>query len=412
MLTAKAREVIDVCRSLATCTEEPGFTTRTFLSPPMRDVHSRLSGWMQRVGMTVGVDAAGNLRGVYAGMTAAPRHFLIGSHLDTVPHAGAFDGVLGVVMGIALVDLLGGRRFPFSIEILGFSEEEGVRYGVPFVGSRALVGTLDETLLRRPDAGGRTVRDALLDYGLDPTLLDAAIAPATSVGYLEIHIEQGPVLDSLGLPLGIVETIAGQTRGDVHFVGAANHAGTTPMAGRRDALAGAAQWILEVEEVGRSTPGLVATVGKVAVDPGATNAVPGSCLATLDVRHADDVVRRAAVERLVARAKAIAQARGLYATGEVRLDQPATPMDGSLTRLLERAVERSGAFVHRMASGAGHDAMVIAERVPSAMLFVRSPGGVSHHPDEQVIEADVAAALGAGLELFEDVATSRSWSTS
>lgn len=412
MPTAKAREVVELCRSLATCTEEPGFITRTFLSPPMREVHSRLSGWMQRIGMTAGVDAAGNLRGVYAGSSPGAPSLFIGSHLDTVPHAGAFDGVLGVVMGIALVDLLGGRRWPFSIEVVGFSEEEGVRFGVPFIGSRALVGTVDEALLRRADASGRTVRDAILAFGLDPTLLDQAIAAATSVGYLEIHIEQGPVLDTLGLPLGIVETIAGQTRAEIRFVGAANHAGTTPMAGRKDALAGAAQWIVDVEDTGRSTPGLVATVGRVDVEPGATNAVPGGSVATLDVRHVDDSIRRAAVDRLVRRANEIAGVRGLFAACDIKLDQPSTPMDRSITAILERAVERSGAFVHRMASGAGHDAMIVAGRLPAAMLFVRSPGGVSHHPDEQVVEADVAAALSAGLEFFEDLARSRSWSTS
>ncbi len=407
MLTAKAREVIDLCRSLAMCTEEPGSTTRTFLSAPMREVHSRLGGWMQRVGMTVDVDAAGNLRGVYGGSAPGAPPLLIGSHLDTVPHAGPFDGVLGVVTGTALVDLLGGRRFPFSIEVVGFSEEEGVRFGVPFIGSRALVGTLDDSLLGRSDAAGRTVGDAIRDFGLDPTLLDAAVAAADAVGYVEIHIEQGPVLDSLGLPLGIVDTIAGQTRADLHFAGAANHAGTTPMADRKDALAGAAQWIVEVERVGRATDGLVATVGKVDVEPGAANAVPGGCLATLDVRHAEDGVRRGAVDRLVAGAQAIAQDRGLHLHCEIRLDQASTPMDPALTGLLTRAVERSGAFVHHMASGAGHDAMIVAGRMPTAMLFVRSPGGLSHHPGEDVLEGDVAAALSAGLELFEELSRSR-----
>ncbi len=412
MHTAKAREVIDVCGDLAACTEEPGFTTRTFLSEPMHEVHSRLRGWMQRIGMSTSIDSAGNLRGVYDGATPAAPPLFIGSHLDTVPHAGRFDGVLGVVAGIALVDLLAGRRFPFSIEVVGFSEEEGVRFGVPFIGSRALAGTFDETLLRRPDAAGRTVREAILDYGLDPTLAGQAVAPKTSVGYLEMHIEQGPVLDALGLPLGIVETIAGQTRAHVRFAGAANHAGTTPMDGRHDALTGAAEWILEVERLAKSTPGLVATVGRIDVEPGASNAVPGSCLASLDVRHADDWARRAAVDRLKARADEIAAARGLLAGCDVMLDQAATPMDGPLTGILAQAVERSGAFVHRMASGAGHDAMVLAGRLPTAMLFLRSPGGVSHHPGEAVLESDVAAALGAGMEFFEGLARSRSWPTS
>ncbi|MGH9348528.1 MAG: Zn-dependent hydrolase, partial [Vicinamibacterales bacterium] len=283
-----ARDVIQRCRVLAGFSEEPGHTTRTFLSAPMRDVHAHLTAWMTELGMTVHVDAAGNLRGLYAASCPAARRLYIGSHLDTVPRAGAFDGVLGVVMGVALVDLLNGERFPYAIEVVGFSDEEGVRFGVPFIGSRALAGTVDETLLARRDAHGRSVADAIRDYGLDPREVGRAAADASALGYLELHIEQGPVLDTLGVSLGIADAIVGLTRVEATFTGAAGHAGTTPMQARRDALAGAAEWIGGVEREAHTTPGLVATVGRIEARPGAWNVIAGACAATLDVRHADD----------------------------------------------------------------------------------------------------------------------------
>jgi allantoate deiminase len=411
MPAAQPHDVVRWCRTLAGCSEEPGVTTRTFLSGPMRDVHAQLTAWMERIGMDVHLDAAGNLRGVYAASsspsssaTKAARRLFLGSHLDTVPSAGAFDGVLGVVLATALVDRLEGRRFPFTIEVVGFSDEEGTRFGAPFIGSRALAGTVDDELLERRDAAGLRVSDAIRDYGLDPAGLADARAGGDAVGYLEFHIEQGPVLERLKLPLGIVGAIAGQSRWDVVFAGTAGHAGTTPMAGRRDALACAAEWICEVERDARGTPGLVATVGRLEAQPGAGNVIAGRCLATLDVRHADDHVRIAAEARLLGRAKEIASGRGLEAACERRLNQPAVPMDPAMVATLARAVERAGHPVHHMPCGAGHDAMIVAGRMPAAMLLLRSPGGISHHPDESVNEEDVAAALAAGLEYLEELA--------
>ena len=325
--------------------------------------------------------------------------------------AGAFDGILGVVFGVAIVEILKGQHFPFAIEVVGFSEEEGVRFGVPFIGSRALVGSVDAELLERRDTGGVSVGDAIRNYGLDPSRIGEAQVEAGAVGYLEFHIEQGPVLDDLGLPLAIVDSIVGQSRLAVSFTGAANHAGTTPMAARRDALAGAAEWVGAVESLARDTPGLVATVGHIEALPGATNVIPGRCLTSLDVRHREDAARGAAVATLIELAKVIAARRGLDVRWETRLDQPSTPMDPVLVATLERAVSRSGSSVHHMPSGAGHDAMIMARRMPVAMLFVRSPLGISHHPDETVIEDDVAAALAAGQQFLEDVARSGSWST-
>jgi allantoate deiminase len=404
MLAAKAREVIDGCRLLAGFSEEHGRTTRTFLSPPMRDVHAYLGAWMQRSGLSVRVDSAGNLRGVYPSSSPGTPRLFIGSHLDTVHDAGAFDGVLGVVLAVALVELLEQRPLPFAIEVVGFSEEEGVRFGVPFIGSRALAGTVDADLLGRVDAQGRSVADAIREYGLDPSCLGDARVDDGALGYLEFHIEQGPVLDRLAIPLGVVAAIVGQSRLTVTFTGSANHAGTTPMDARRDALAGAAEWITAVEALAHRTPGLVATVGRLVARPGTTNVVAGLCQASLDVRHASDDMRATAVEALRHTSQQIAARRQLTVQWDSHLDQRSVAMSPTLVTALERAVAARGVPVHRLDSGAGHDAMILADRMPAAMLFLRSPRAISHHPDETVLEGDVAAALGAGLEFLEDLA--------
>jgi allantoate deiminase len=400
---SRARDVIARCQLLAKCTTEPGCTTRPFLSEPMHEVQTHLASWMTEAGMTVSIDAAGNLRGSYtASRPSAPRLF-IGSHLDTVPRAGAYDGVLGVVLGVALVGLLNGHHLNFNVEVIGFSDEEGFRFGVPFIGSRALIGDIDDRLLEKRDSDGVRVADAIRGFGLDPARISDARAGSDAMGYFEFHIEQGPILDDLGLRLAVVEAIAGQSRLTLVFSGQANHAGTTPMRLRRDALAGAAEWIGFVEKEAHSTTGLAATVGQLQVEPGATNVIPGVVRATLDIRHADDSERKAAVQRAVRSAEAIAAGRGLSVSWDQHLDQAAVAMDSSLTRALERAVVRASYPVHRMISGAGHDAMIVARRMPATMLFVRSPAGISHHYSESVLEEDVAAALTAGLCFLEEI---------
>ena len=265
----------------------------------MRELHREIAGWLAPLDADVRIDAAGNLRALYAGTERDAPRLLVGSHLDTVPDAGAFDGILGVVLGVALLESLAGKRLPFAIELVGFSEEEGVRFGAPFIGSRALVGRLDEELLARKDAQGISVRRAIEDFGLDPRTIPAARVAGDELGFLEFHIEQGPVLDGMNRALGVVEAIAGQTRMEVVFSGEANHAGTTPMNARHDAVAGAAEWIGAVEREAQRVPGLVATVGKVAAKPGAVNVIAGEARATLDVRHGSDGIRHAAVKTLI-----------------------------------------------------------------------------------------------------------------
>jgi len=396
----RAARVIERCRQIAACTEVPGETTRLFLSPPVRRVHALLTEWMQAASMSVRIDAAGNLRGVLPGPTAHAPRLVLGSHLDTVPNAGAFDGILGVVLGIAVAEEVRGQSLPFSIEVIGFSEEEGVRFSTPFLGSLAVIGKLDAETLARADRNGVTIAEAIRIFGLNLSELPNAALAAGSFAYLELHIEQGPLLESEGLPLGIVEAIAGQTRMTFVFEGRANHAGTTPMHLRRDALAAAAQWITEVEAYANEHTGLVATVGKIEAQPGAGNVVAARVTASLDVRHPNDDARTAAVRALVSAAELAAAKRGVKLATQTHLEQPAVPMDPHLTRLLESDAKKAQTPARRMPSGAGHDAMIVAQRLPAAMLFLRSPGGISHHPDETVLPNDVEAALNTAIEFL------------
>jgi allantoate deiminase len=402
----RAQRVMTECAQIAAMSEEPERIVRRYLTPPVAAVHAYLRERMEALGMDVRVDAAGNLRGVWLPQGTAANRLILGSHIDTVPNAGKFDGVLGVVMAIEWVRIAQRLALPLPIEVIAFSEEEGVRFGVPFIGSRALAGRFDPSLLELKDANGVPLETAIRTFGLDPARIDEAALDGTAAAFVEIHIEQGPVLEAEKLSLAVVNGIVGQSRWTIEFTGHANHAGTTPMGLRHDALAAAAEWIAEVESAARSTDGLVATVGKITVDPNAGNVIPGSVKASLDVRHLHDFVRRAAVEQLLESANAIAARRGLTLQQERQLDQSAVPMDERLTTFLADAVEAVGLPVKHMPSGAGHDAMVMAARVPTAMLFLRSPGGISHHPDETVREEDVEAALQTGGKFLARFAAS------
>jgi allantoate deiminase len=403
---ALARQAIARCQTLAGFSEDAGSIHRTFLSSPMRDCHRSISGWSSSLGAASRLDPVGNLRIVYPGAEPDAPSLLIGSHLDTVPNAGAYDGVLGVMIGIALLAAIDHRKLPFAIEVIGFSEEEGVRFATPFIGSRALAGALDEGLLSRRDAQGISIRDAIQTFGLNPAEIPDAVVNEGVRGYLEFHIEQGPVLESAGHPLGVVEAIAGQSRLELTFTGHANHAGTTPMNLRYDSLAGAAEWIIAVERYAQITSELVATVGAIQATPGAVNVIAREAKLSLDVRHQRDETRNAAVAHFVQRAEDIARRRGLTVRWNVLLNQPAVPMDQFLTAEIEKAISKSGCSPYRMTSGAGHDAMILAAKVPSAMIFLRTPGGVSHDPEEAVEVGDVAKAIDCGLCLLDQLASS------
>src|ERR1700736_3052394 len=327
VIADRAEKVIARCKRLASVTETPGNTCRTFLSDAMRECYRVVGDWMEAAGAEVTIDAAGNLRGLYsAEQTVAPR-LLLGSHLDTVPDAGAYDGVLGVVLAVSLLETLEDCRLPFAIEVIGFSEEEGIRFGTPFIGSRALAGKIDDELLNRTDGNGVTVRTAIENFGLKPAEISKAAMNKDSLAYVEFHIQQGPVLESLGIPLGVVESIAGQTRGEFTFLGRANHAGTTPMNLRHDAMAAAAEWILEVEQVAKREKGLVATIGRISATPNAANVIAGQVRLSLDVRHKSDHVRARAADFLAVQAEEISHRRGLTLERKILLNQPAAFMD-------------------------------------------------------------------------------------
>ena len=383
-----ADEVVARCRELARISDEPGRLTRVFGGAGMERANALVGRWMAEAGMAVRVDAARNLVGHLPGSDPGAGTLLVGSHLDTVRDAGAFDGPLGVLCAIDCVARLRAEEvtLPFALDVLAFSDEEGVRFGSAYLGSRAVAGTLDDALLGAADADGVTVREAL-----GPG--DASRAGEPLLGYCEVHIEQGPVLEQRDLPVGVVTAIAGATRAEVRFTGRAGHAGTVPMALRRDAACALAELVLAVEAVGRSVDGLVATVGRLEALPGAPNVVPGAALATVDVRHADDRARSGAVAAIVARAEAVAAARDVTVAWRGLLDTAAVTMDTALAERLAQAVAAVGVEPLRLASGAGHDAVALAGLAPVAMLFVRCAGGVSHHPDESVAVADVAVAL-------------------
>lgn len=397
----RAAKVIERCRELAGISDVPGETTRLFLSSATRDAHTLLTWWLRQAGLEARTDDTGNLRAVRRSKKDDAPTLVLFSHIDTVPNAGAFDGPLGVLIGLAALEELGATPLPFHIELIAFAEEEGVRFSFPFLSSLAVTGQLTAELLARTDAAGVTVAQAIRDFGLDPDRIPQSCPLAPNVfAALEVHIEQGPVLESDNASLAVVETIVGQSRLNLTFSGQANHAGTTPMPLRHDALTAAAQWIVEVERYASDHTQLVATVGRIEALPGAMNVVPGTVNVTLDVRHPKDESRHAAVAHLLTKAEAAGALRGVRVKANLLSEQKAVPMDRALTVHLHQAAERTGHDAKPMFSGAGHDAMILAPQVPTTMLFVRSPGGLSHHPDESVREEDVKAALATVVNLL------------
>jgi hydantoinase/carbamoylase family amidase len=410
MPQALAATVLERCDRLAACTEEPGALTRRFATPALAEAGEIVAGWMRDAGMSTRRDAIGNVRGRWEPEGGAASTLLLGSHLDTVRDAGRYDGALGVLVAIACVQRLRdeGRALPFAIEVLAFADEEGVRYGTAYLGSSAVAGTFDLASLERRDADGIRMADAIAASGGDAGALPAARRdPAGLVGYLEVHIEQGPVLEAEGLPVGVVTGIAGRTRADVVFAGMAGHAGTVPMGLRRDALAGAAEWIGAVEACARTRPGLLATVGEASVAPGASNVIPGRAALSLDIRHLEDGARESASSELRRRAETIAGERGLSVDWQQLQETGAVACAEALTRELEAAVGDAGVRVARLPSGAGHDAAVMSTVTDAGMLFVRCAGGISHNPAESVTAADVAVAIDVTSRAIDRLARAR-----
>jgi hydantoinase/carbamoylase family amidase len=399
---AYAATVLERCDQLAAFSEEPERLTRRFGTPALRQAGETVARWMEAAGMTVRRDAIGNVIGRLG--DADRRTLLIGSHLDTVRDAGRYDGPLGVLAAITCLERLRdeGRSLPYAVEVLAFADEEGVRYGTGYLGSSVLAGSFKYADLARRDAEGVTLADAVRAVGGDPDRLASARRDAADlIGYYEVHIEQGPVLEAGSAALGVVSAIAGQTRARVTFTGEAGHAGTVPMALRRDALGGAAEFVTAVEAVARDHDGVVATVGQLDVRPGASNVIPGRVTLSLDLRHPADAVRESVAARLHGRAGEIAEVRALAFKWEILQETPAVDCSIELTELLAEAVVAGGRPAMRLTSGAGHDAVALSTITPIAMLFVRCAGGVSHHPAESVTAEDVAEAIDATARFLQ-----------
>lgn len=383
--------------------DAPDMLFRAWLTPAFAAVRAKVAEWMAEAGMTVRFDGATNAIGRYEGMTPGAPVLLIGSHIDSVRDAGRYDGPLGVMLGIECVAALhrSGRRMPFAIEVIAFGDEEGSRFPSAMLTSRALVGDVPDDALAVRDAVGMTVGEALAAFS-GGDLHAARREPGSVLAYLEAHIEQGPALDAERLAVGIVTGIASQLRYRVVIEGMAGHAGTTSMALRRDALAAAAEIVLAVEQAGQSGPeDLVATVGRMIVAPNATNVIPGRVEFSIDIRALDVAVRDAAAHTIRDAIGRIGAARGLGVTIERTNDLPASLCDPALIAAMASAVRAEGQPDRRLASGAGHDAMILSRLCPTAMLFIACAGGISHNPAEQVAVGDVEIALRVMLRFIE-----------
>jgi len=377
----------------------PGVTRLPFTAEHARAAEM-IEGWMRDAGLETRRDAAATIIGRREGTDPGAGTLLLGSHQDSVKNGGAFDGMMGVLLPILAVDMLGGRPLPFAVEIVAFADEEGVRFPTALLGPRALAGTFDPGVLDLEDRDGTSLRSALADFGGDPDgLAGLARDPEDVIGFIETHIEQGPVLEAEDLSVGIVTAICGIERHEVAITGRAAHAGTSPMDLRHDALAAAAELVGAVERVCRETENAVGTVGRLEVSPNVVNAVPGKVTLSVELRSADDATRRAVRSSVEAAAREAAGARGCALEMACTYEQPARACDSALRASLERAVAASGGRPLGLMSGATHDASAMADLCPMAMLFVRCRDGVSHHPDEYASPEDMGAAVEA-LRLF------------
>jgi allantoate deiminase len=399
-------EIVRRINELGAISEDADKLTRIYLSKELRAAADLILGWMCEAGMRAHLDAIGNVCGRYEGERPGAPCLMLGSHYDTVRDAGKWDGPLGVITAIACVADLNrrGKRLPFAIEVIGFADEEGVRFASTLLGSRAVAGTFDESVLNTRDRDGVSMRDALVQFGLDPDHIGAAARTRRELlAYLELHIEQGPVLEAHNLPVGVVTAIAGATRLAARLTGMAGHAGTVPMALRRDALTGAAECIAAIEQFCRTDEdGLVGTVGYVHAAPGATNVIPGEVSFTIDMRAPTDMHRKRAVAEVVRQIEAIAKRRQLSLRLDVTHENRTAPCAPWLKQQIAQAIAAEGFSVFELPSGAGHDGMAMIDIADVGMIFVRCRGGISHHPDEHVELTDANAGARVLLGVIEN----------
>ncbi|MBX6329483.1 MAG: allantoate amidohydrolase [Pseudolabrys sp.] len=383
--------------------DDAGKLTRLYLSPAHKSAIAELSGWMRAAGLAVAVDALGTLTGRYESAQPGAPTLLIGSHIDTVRDAGRYDGALGVLAGLVAVEELASRseRMPFAIEIVAFGDEEGVRFPTTLLSSRALAGRFDSACLDMRDAQGITLRQALVDFGCDPEQIGAIARRSDHLlGYVEVHIEQGPTLAEARKPVGVVTAIAGAKRLSVDVIGKAGHAGTVPMRLRRDALAAASEMILAIERIARAAANIVATVGNAAISPGAPNVIPGKVSFSVDLRAPNDADRDAALSGISQAMEEIARKRGVRLESQIVHETPAVACSPSMTECLTQAIRRQGFPAPMMVSGAGHDASAVASLCPVGMMFVRCAGGISHSPEESVTTEDADVCVRVLLDFL------------
>jgi beta-ureidopropionase / N-carbamoyl-L-amino-acid hydrolase len=404
-------KILEMARELAQFSETPGALTCTYLSAAHKAAAAQLCAWMRAAGLEAEIDAVGNVVGRYASASAAAKTLIVGSHYDTVINAGRFDGRLGILTALVVAEHLHrtGRRLPFHVDVTAFAEEEGVRFSAPYLGSSTIGGCFDETVLQRQDANGVSLADVMRAEGVDLSAIRAlARPPQTLRGYLEVHIEQGPVLLQKDLPVAIVTAIAGSARFAVTVHGVAGHAGTVPMSLRHDAAAAAAEIVLAVERRCAAAPTLVGTVGQLAVPHGAINVIPGRCALSVDVRAADDATRDAAIADIFAAVDNIAAHRGVTADVKELARHSAVSCAPQMQSALAEAVARAGIAPFHLASGAGHDAEMFAGVTPIGMLFVRcGNGGISHSPLETVTAQDADVAARVVLDVLVNLAEAR-----
>ena len=389
---------------LAECSEDPAELTRRYLTPEHAQAAELIMRRMREAGMSARLDAVGNVVGSFPGRRSGARRLILGSHQDTVRNAGKFDGALGVLLPIACIQSLHerGERLDYPIDVIAFGDEEGLRFQATLFGSRAVAGALDPAMLQAVDEDGVHLHEAMREFGLDPDAVgDAGYDRDEVAAYVEVHIEQGPVLEAEGLPVGVVTSIAGAVRLRVEVMGRAGHAGTVPMNLRRDALAAASEAVIAVERICRETPGTVGTVGVLRTVSGAVNVIPGVVEFTIDVRGESDDRRRIAVDRIDEALQEIARRRGVLFDCVPTHETGARLCSPRLMRRLGEAIEAEGFEVRRLPSGAGHDAMAMAHLTEIGMLFVRCKDGISHHPAESMTAADAGVAARVLLRFLE-----------
>lgn len=393
---------------LARISASPDGLTRLYLTPEHKAAAELIMGWMREAGLTPRVDAAGTVVGRIEGTRPNAKTLLLGSHLDTVYNAGRFDGVLGVVAAIEAVAELQRRSMPlpYAVEILSFADVEGMRFPCALTGSRALANLFDPASFLLRDRDGISLSEALEAFGCNPAdIATLGRDPASLLGYIELHIEQGPVLDHEHVAVGVVTAISGASRFSVELKGRGGHAGTLPMHLRNDALAAAAEMILTVEKNARSTAGLVATVGHLTVEPGAVNAVPEAVRFTIDVRSPVDRTRRAGIRQIDRDIRAIARRRQIAISSEETYDAGAATCDRRFIQHLTAAADRVAGGAIGLPSGAGHDGLALQHLCPIGMLFVRCKDGITHHPDEHVTPEDMETATRVLIEFLQRVST-------